>query len=166
MSGPTKPGDSGIRSQEGVVSRPEGTDSEPKPITETISSRMHHGHSEKSQFEPFTSLADQKKAGEREYGYDQGHPVPENRNNEDYSFMERKPGKKSYFSELLEKYGKHLRISVSFLLTILFRTVSARLAPCLCTNKPHTRREKWGNKIIHIMLMSMTEFAGKLSVYN
>lgn len=128
MSGPTKPENSGVRSQEGVVSRPEGTDSEPKPITETVSSternnpmagRMHHGHSERSQFEPFTSLADQKKAGEREYGYDQGQSAPENRYNEDYSFMERKPGKKSYFRELMEKYGKHFRIPVSFLLTIL-----------------------------------------------
>ncbi|EFQ98998.1 hypothetical protein MGYG_02009 [Nannizzia gypsea CBS 118893] len=113
MSGPTEPKNSGVLNQEGVISRPEGTDSEPKPVTETISKtekndsmagRVHHGHSEMSQFQPFTSLTDQKKAGEREYGYDQGHPVPENRYNEDHSFMERKPGKKSYFSELMENF--------------------------------------------------------------
>ncbi|KAM5447666.1 hypothetical protein McanMca71_007803 [Microsporum canis] len=114
MSGPTKPEDSGVISQEGVISKPEGTGAEPRPVSETISEnemgRMHHGHSEQSQFQPFTSLSDQKKAGEREYGYDQGHPISDKHHNEDYSFMKRKPGKKSYFSELLEKYGPKIPI--------------------------------------------------------
>ncbi|KAK2819433.1 hypothetical protein FQN49_007852 [Arthroderma sp. PD_2] len=112
MSGPTEPENSGVINREGVISRPTGAGTESNSVEETmakpesnepISDRTHHGHSEQSQFQPFTSLSDQKRAGEREYGYDQGHPVPTQRYNEDYSFMGRKPGKKSYFSEFMEK---------------------------------------------------------------